>query len=113
MDNAEEIRKILEQTQNGHWMPISIILGLFAVIGGLVYATYKRDNKEQKSASFNTNKLLSKLTDSVTVMEKLLVKIETVQEHHDERINNCEFDIKQIVQIKATEDAMHFKKNGK
>lgn len=72
MDQAEEIRQIIEQASQGYWMPITIVSLCFSLIISLLIYIWnqmlkqnERRHQEHEKHNEKQDQILEKVTDSL------------------------------------------------
>lgn len=81
MDQAEEIRQIVESASNGYWLPLGILAGSFSVIIALLLYIWNQMIRNNNKRHQSTEKLLNKAMDNQKALTSLVDRHDVEIEH--------------------------------
>lgn len=86
MEQAEEIKKMIESATNGYWVPVAIVSAAFSVILFLLVHIWNQMLKQNEKRHVEHEKhnekqdtLLKVVSDNLTELRVLVTKIDTEQ----------------------------------
>ena len=84
---TDEIKRIIEEASNNNWIPISIVVSIFAIVIALLLYIWKTSQAEMKARHDKAEDNIDKLTESQHQISMVLAKLETIVEYHERSIN--------------------------
>lgn len=84
---TDEIKRIIEEASNNNWIPISIVVSIFAIVIALLLYIWKTSQAEMKARHDKAEDNIDKLTESQHQISMVLTKLETIVEYHEKSIN--------------------------
>jgi phosphoribosylformylglycinamidine (FGAM) synthase-like amidotransferase family enzyme len=81
MDQAEEIRQIVENASNGYWLPLGILAGAFSMIIALLLYIWNQMIKNNNNRHESTEKLLNKAMDNQKALASLVDRHDVEIDH--------------------------------
>lgn len=84
---TDEIKRIIEEASNNNWIPISIVVSIFAIVIALLLYIWKTSQAEMKARHDKAEDNIDKLTESQHQISMVLTKLETIVEYHERSIN--------------------------
>jgi uncharacterized membrane protein len=88
MEQTEEIIKAIESANNGGWMPIVTISTVFSLVITLLLVIWKMTWTTNNKRHKDNEDIIGKLSEAVTGISLVLVKLETNQENQQKEIDN-------------------------
>lgn len=87
MDQAEEIRKIVESASNGYWLPMVIVSTAFSVIIGLLLYIWNQmlkqnEKRHQDHEEHNSkqDRILEEISKNLQTLTVVVTEIKTKQD---------------------------------
>ena len=87
---TDEIKRIIEEASNNNWIPISIVVSIFAIVIALLLYIWKTSQAEMKARHDKAEDNIDKLTESQHQISMVLAKLETIVEYHEKSINELQ-----------------------
>lgn len=87
MDQAEEIRRLIEESAQGNWIPLAIVSGVFGIVIMLLIHIWNQMIKDNDKRHSKTEEILEKLTNNQTSTQVLLERIEFQIGQHEKDID--------------------------
>lgn len=84
---TDEIKRIIEEASNNNWIPISIVVSIFAIVIALLLYIWKTSQAENKSRHDKAEDNIDKLTESQHQISIVLTRLDTIVESHEKSIN--------------------------
>ena len=95
MEEAEEIKKIIEEANTGNWIPITIVAAVLGVVLLLILYIWKQNLKRQdeihedyKAKHGDHKEWLVKLSENVNQNSNIINKLEMWIEFHEKDHDN-------------------------
>jgi phosphoribosylformylglycinamidine (FGAM) synthase-like amidotransferase family enzyme len=86
MDQAEEIRQIVESASQGYWLPIGILAGAFSIIIALLLYIWNQMIKNNNARHESSEELLKTAMENQTSLRSLVTQHDVEIKHLKERI---------------------------
>lgn len=87
MEQTQELIQVIQEAQNGYWIPASIVGGFLSVIMALLVYIWNKTTKEYDAKHTNSSEMMQKLIDLQDSQQVLLARFETKLEYHDKAID--------------------------
>ena len=87
MEQTEELIKALESANNGMWMPIVTIVGVFSLVIVLLLYIWNITQKSNDKRHSDNEVIIKGISETSSTMGLLLVKLESNQEHQQKEID--------------------------
>ena len=81
MDQAEEIRQIVENASQGYWLPIGILAAAFSTIIALLLYIWNQMIKNNNKRHEKTEELLNKVSENQQALSQIVTRHEAHLEH--------------------------------
>ena len=88
MEQTEELVKAIESANSGMWMPLITIASVFSVVIILLLYIWNMTQKSNDKRHKENENIIGKLSEAVTGISLVLVKLETNQENQQKEIDN-------------------------
>jgi ABC-type bacteriocin/lantibiotic exporter with double-glycine peptidase domain len=88
MEQTEELVKAIESANGGMWMPLITIASVFSVVIILLLYIWNMTQKSNDKRHKENENIIGKLSEAVTGISLVLVKLETNQENQQKEIDN-------------------------
>lgn len=89
-EQAQEIVKIINETNTGNWIPIAIVGSLFGIIIVLLLYIYNRDRKISLYKHRDIDEIQSRLSSNNEKLTILVNRHDVKLEEHDKRLEKIE-----------------------
>ena len=103
MEQAEELRKVLEEASQGNWMPLTIIVFLFAIVSAIglyaiknVIKKNEEDHNELKDNYITLESIMDKAMDNQKDLGLMSREFGIKIEHIEVQVQENKEDIKEI-----------------
>jgi hypothetical protein len=97
MDQTEEIRKIIETSQEGNWIPLTIVSGIFGIVILLLLYIWNQMLKNNAQRHKANESIIEKLADNDEAQGRLLDKYGVKIDRLEVDVQKHETDIKEII----------------
>ncbi len=87
MEQAEEIRKLIETSAQGNWIPFGLLAGAFSIIILLVLYVWNKMLKNNNTRHVNTEDLLKETTNTLAALNILINRHDVRLEHLEKKSN--------------------------
>ena len=87
MEQAEEIKQMIQSASNGYWLPIAIVTTSFSIIIGLLLYIWnqmlkqnEKRHSEHEVHNSKQDKILERVSESVDSLRIIVTEIQTKQD---------------------------------
>lgn len=100
MDQADEVRKIIETSQQGDWIPLTIVSAIFGLVILLLLYIWNQMLKNNAERHKANEKVIDKLANNDEAQTGLLLKYGVKVDRLEEDVRTNKRDIKEIISNK-------------